>query len=63
MFEPTTTFGEISKLVASAWDALAVKEKEGYKRKAELAKKEYQLEMAAYKRKIALEVKMFSYII
>ena len=34
----STSFGEISKIVASEWEALSIDEKAVYKRKAEVAK-------------------------
>ncbi|XP_029932031.1 TOX high mobility group box family member 4b isoform X2 [Myripristis murdjan] len=46
---PNTTFGEVSKIVASMWDSLGEEQKQVYKRKNEAAKKEYLKALAAYK--------------
>ncbi|XP_051565627.1 TOX high mobility group box family member 4-like isoform X2 [Myxocyprinus asiaticus] len=46
---PNATFGEVSKIVASMWDSLGEEQKQVYKRKTEVAKKEYLKALAAYK--------------
>ncbi|XP_056913991.1 TOX high mobility group box family member 4-B [Takifugu flavidus] len=46
---PSASFGEVSKIVASMWDSLAEEQKQVYKRKTEAAKKEYLKALAAYK--------------
>ncbi|KAM6288761.1 TOX high mobility group box family member 4 [Aegotheles albertisi] len=46
---PNATFGEVSKIVASMWDSLGEEQKQVYKRKTEVAKKEYLKALAAYR--------------
>lgn len=46
---PSATFGEVSKIVASMWDSLGEEQKQVYKRKTEAAKKEYLKAMDAYR--------------
>ncbi|KAF7653553.1 hypothetical protein LDENG_00081440 [Lucifuga dentata] len=46
---PNTTFGEVSKIVASMWDSLGEEQKQVYKRKNEAAKKDYLKSLAAYR--------------
>ncbi|KAJ8303368.1 hypothetical protein KUTeg_019764 [Tegillarca granosa] len=46
---PSATFGEVSKIVASMWDGLDPEHKSVYKKKTENAKKEYLKQMAAYR--------------
>ncbi|XP_031157651.1 TOX high mobility group box family member 2 isoform X6 [Sander lucioperca] len=46
---PTATFGDVSKIVASMWDGLGEEQKQNYKRKTEAAKKEYLKALAAYR--------------
>ncbi|KAM5192406.1 TOX high mobility group box family member 4 [Mantella aurantiaca] len=46
---PSATFGEVSKIVASMWDSLGEEQKQVYKRKTEAAKKEYLKALALYK--------------
>ncbi|MED6241205.1 hypothetical protein ATANTOWER_002839 [Ataeniobius toweri] len=46
---PSASFGEVSKIVASMWDSLADDQKQVYKKKTEAAKKEYLKALAAYK--------------
>lgn len=43
------SFGEVSKIVASMWDALETEHKDVYKKKAEVAKKDYLKALAAYR--------------
>ncbi|CBY38238.1 unnamed protein product, partial [Oikopleura dioica] len=47
--KPDATFGEISKIVASMWDALGDEEKTIYKQKTENAKRSYLRELASYR--------------
>ncbi|XP_063042393.1 TOX high mobility group box family member 4b isoform X2 [Engraulis encrasicolus] len=46
---PNASFGEVSKIVASMWDSLGEEQKQVYKRKTEMAKKEYLKALAAYR--------------
>ncbi|XP_063974857.1 TOX high mobility group box family member 3-like isoform X2 [Diachasmimorpha longicaudata] len=46
---PNASFGEVSKIVASMWDALETEHKNVYKKKTEAAKKEYLKALAAYR--------------
>ncbi|KAF4533109.1 hypothetical protein B566_EDAN003829 [Ephemera danica] len=46
---PNASFGDVSKIVASMWDALDAEHKNVYKKKTELAKKEYLKALAAYR--------------
>ncbi|CAG9766362.1 unnamed protein product [Ceutorhynchus assimilis] len=46
---PNANFGEVSKIVASMWDALDSEHKNVYKNKTDAAKKEYLQALAAYK--------------
>ncbi|XP_028355610.1 TOX high mobility group box family member 2 isoform X1 [Physeter macrocephalus] len=46
---PSATFGDVSKIVASMWDSLGEGQKQAYKRKTEAAKKEYLKALAAYR--------------
>ncbi|XP_013392522.1 TOX high mobility group box family member 4-B [Lingula anatina] len=46
---PSATFGEISKIVASMWDNLDPDSKNVYKQRTETAKKEYLKLLAAYR--------------
>ncbi|XP_051865739.1 LOW QUALITY PROTEIN: TOX high mobility group box family member 4b [Pristis pectinata] len=46
---PSATFGEVSKIVASMWDSLGEEQKQIYKRKTEAAKKEYLKALASYR--------------
>ncbi|TTH99986.1 Thymocyte selection-associated high mobility group box protein TOX [Bagarius yarrelli] len=46
---PSATFGEVSKIVASMWDGLGEEQKQVYKKKTETAKKEYLKQLAAYR--------------
>lgn len=49
---PNASFGEVSTIVASMWDALAHEHKEVYKKKTEAAKKEYLKTLAVYRASI-----------
>nr|XP_061810991.1 TOX high mobility group box family member 4-B-like [Nerophis lumbriciformis] len=46
---PKATIGEVSKIVASMWDSLGKEQKQVYKRKNEIAKKDYSRALAEYK--------------
>jgi hypothetical protein len=46
---PNSSFGEVSKHVASMWDGLDPDHKAIYKRRTETAKKEYLKRLAAYR--------------
>ncbi|XP_053391659.1 thymocyte selection-associated high mobility group box protein TOX-like, partial [Mercenaria mercenaria] len=46
---PNATFGEVSKIVASMWEGLDPDHKNVYKKKTEMAKKEYLKQLAAYR--------------
>ncbi|XP_077445503.1 TOX high mobility group box family member 4b isoform X2 [Stigmatopora argus] len=46
---PKATIGEVSKIVASMWDSLGKEQKQVYKRKNELARKDYSRALAEYK--------------
>uniref|UniRef100_F6XC20 Transcription factor protein n=1 Tax=Ciona intestinalis TaxID=7719 RepID=F6XC20_CIOIN len=46
---PSATFGEISKIVASMWDSLSEEAKQIYKMKTETAKRDYLKQLAAYR--------------
>ncbi|XP_064640647.1 TOX high mobility group box family member 3-like isoform X3 [Lineus longissimus] len=46
---PNASFGEVSKIVASMWDSLDPDTKTRYKKKTEMAKKEYLKQLAAYR--------------
>uniref|UniRef100_H2ZDW4 HMG box domain-containing protein n=1 Tax=Ciona savignyi TaxID=51511 RepID=H2ZDW4_CIOSA len=46
---PSATFGEISKIVASMWDSLSEEAKSVYKLKTETAKRDYLKQLAAYR--------------
>ena len=46
---PNLSFGEVSKLVAGFWDGLDAESKTHYKKRQELAKKEYLRQLANYR--------------
>ena len=46
---PNMSFGEVSKMVASMWDNLDADSKAHYKKRTEMAKKEYLRALAAYR--------------
>merc|ERR1719361_2145662 len=46
---PNANFGEVSKIVAATWDALDPDSKAAYKKRTEMAKKEYLRALAAYR--------------
>uniref|UniRef100_A0A3B3RTZ9 Thymocyte selection-associated high mobility group box n=1 Tax=Paramormyrops kingsleyae TaxID=1676925 RepID=A0A3B3RTZ9_9TELE len=53
---PSATFGEVSKIVASMWDGLGEEQKQTYKKKTETAKKEYLKQLAAYRASLVSQV-------
>lgn len=50
---PTATFGEVAKIVGSLWSSLDDERKNQYKKKQELAKKEYLQTLNKYKASLA----------
>ncbi|KAF0298484.1 TOX high mobility group box family member 3 [Amphibalanus amphitrite] len=54
---PNASFGEVSKIVASMWDALNTDDKNVYKKKTENAKKEYLKALAAYRASLISKVR------
>ena len=46
---PNAAFGDVSKIVASMWDALDPDSKANYKKRTENAKKDYLKKLAAYR--------------
>lgn len=55
---PSASFGEVSKIVASMWDSLDPDTKNVYKKKTELAKKEYLKQLAAYRASLVSQLPM-----
>ncbi|XP_037118560.1 TOX high mobility group box family member 4b isoform X2 [Syngnathus acus] len=53
---PKATIGEVSKIVASMWDSLGKEQKQVYKRKNELAKKDYLRALAEYRANLNCQV-------
>ncbi|XP_019726690.1 TOX high mobility group box family member 4b isoform X1 [Hippocampus comes] len=53
---PKATIGEVSKIVASMWDSLGKEQKQVYKRKNELAKKDYLRALAEYRATLNCQV-------
>ena len=53
---PNANFGEVSKIVASTWDSLDPEAKGQYKKKTEMAKKEYLRALAAYRANLVSKV-------
>ena len=49
---PNLSFGEVSKMVASMWDQLDAESKAHYKKRTEMAKKDYLRQLAAYRASI-----------
>ena len=49
-------FGEVSKIVAATWDALDPESKAAYKKRTEMAKKEYLRALAAYRANMVSKV-------
>lgn len=52
---PNATFGEVSKIVASMWEGLDTEHKTIYKKKTDIAKKEYLKQLAAYRASLVLQ--------
>ena len=46
---PNLSFGDVSKMVASLWDSLDSESKALYKKRTEMAKKEYLRQLASYR--------------
>lgn len=55
---PNATFGEVSKIVASMWEGLDPEHKNVYKKKTELAKKEYLKQLAAYRASLVSQTRL-----
>ncbi|XP_061197188.1 TOX high mobility group box family member 4-like isoform X2 [Saccostrea echinata] len=55
---PSASFGEVSKIVASMWDSLEPERKNLYKKRTELAKKEYLKQLAAYRASLVSQLPM-----
>ena len=53
---PNANFGEVSKIVAATWDALDPESKAAYKKRTEMAKKEYLRALAAYRANLVSKV-------
>ncbi|XP_077399707.1 TOX high mobility group box family member 4b isoform X2 [Vanacampus margaritifer] len=53
---PKATIGEVSKIVATMWDSLGKEQKQVYKRKNELAKKDYLRALAEYRTNLNCQV-------
>lgn len=53
---PNANFGEVSKIVAATWDALDPDSKAQYKKRTEMAKKEYLRALAAYRANLVSKV-------
>ena len=53
---PSANFGEVSKIVAATWDALDPESKAAYKKRTEMAKKEYLRALAAYRANMVSKV-------
>ena len=56
MRNPNANFGEVSKIVAATWDALDPESKAAYKKRTEMAKKEYLRALAAYRASLVSKV-------
>ena len=57
MRNPSANFGEVSKIVAATWDSLDPDNKAAYKKRTELAKKEYLRALASYRANLVSKVK------
>ena len=53
---PNANFGEVSKIVAATWDTLDPENKAAYKRRTEVAKKEYLRALASYRANLVSKV-------
>jgi hypothetical protein len=56
MRNPSANFGEVSKIVAATWDSLDPESKGTYKKRTEMAKKEYLRALAAYRANMVSKV-------
>ena len=56
MRNPNANFGEVSKIVAATWDGLDPDSKGAYKKRTEMAKKEYLRALAAYRANMVSKV-------
>ena len=56
MRNPNANFGEVSKIVAATWDGLDPDSKGAYKKRTEMAKKEYLRALAAYRANMVFKV-------
>ena len=56
MRNPNANFGEVSKIVAATWDGLDPDSKAAYKKRTEMAKKEYLRALAAYRANMVSKV-------
>ena len=56
MRNPNANFGEVSKIVAATWDGLDPDSKSAYKKRTEMAKKEYLRALAAYRANMVSKV-------
>jgi HMG (high mobility group) box len=56
MRNPAANFGEVSKIVAATWDSLDPESKGIYKKRTEMAKKEYLRALAAYRANMVSKV-------
>ena len=57
MRNPNANFGEVSKIVAATWDSLDPDSKAAYKKRTEMAKKEYLRALAAYRANMVSKVR------
>jgi hypothetical protein len=57
MRNPAANFGEVSKIVAATWDSLDPESKGVYKKRTEMAKKEYLRALAAYRANMVSKVR------
>ena len=53
---PTASFGDMSKIVAAAWETLDPDNKAAYKNRAEMARKDYLQDLEAYKAKVGKDL-------
>jgi hypothetical protein len=56
MRNPSANFGEVSKIVAATWDGLDPDNKAAYKKRTEMAKKEYLRALASYRANMVSKV-------
>ena len=62
MRNPAANFGEVSKIVAATWDSLDPDSKGIYKKRTEMAKKEYLRALAAYRANMVSKVSYSVYL-